>query len=170
MRTPPAITSLLVADLLAEEERNQLRVVEFAAGLADVMASRYVLVVAFLRGSTNPPPDDYFVRAETWVKQVREEGIVVTVPAEAQQTLLFLAPVTGGDFNTLRATVKARPESSLIKAAHGTTNRTSVLLPTVNTRLPVLVLPNWWLLNHRWLRLLAVDRSWWISEVTVKSV
>ena len=60
---------------------------------------------------TNPPPDDYFVRAETWVKQVREEGIVVTVPAEAQQTLLFLAPVTGGDFNTLRATVKARPGS-----------------------------------------------------------
>ena len=74
-------------------------------------SARYVLVVAFLRGSTNPPPDDYFVRAETWTKQVREEGIVVTVPAEAQQTLLFLAPVTGGDFNTLRATVKARPGS-----------------------------------------------------------
>jgi hypothetical protein len=74
-------------------------------------SARYVLVVAFLRGSTNPPPDDYFVRAETWTKQVREEGIVVTVPQEAQQTLLFLAPVTGGDFNTLRATVKARPGS-----------------------------------------------------------
>src|ERR1700759_4695453 len=77
---------------------------------------RYVLVVAFLRGSTNPPPDDYFVRAETWTKQVREEGIVVTVPAEAQQTLLFLAPVTGGDFNTLRATVKAMP-GSVVRAS-----------------------------------------------------
>ena len=36
---------------------------------------------------------------------------MVTVPAEAQQTLLFLAPETGGDFNTLRSTVRARPGS-----------------------------------------------------------
>ncbi len=71
----------------------------------------YVLVVAFLRGSTNPPPEDWFTRADTWYRQVREEGIVVTVPAEAQQTLLFLAPETGGDFNTLRSTVRARPGS-----------------------------------------------------------
>ncbi|MGD0305785.1 MAG: hypothetical protein ABSC71_13240, partial [Candidatus Acidiferrales bacterium] len=69
----------------------------------------YVLVVAFLRGSTNPPPEDWFTRADTWYRQVREEGIVVTVPAEAQQTLLFLAPETGGDFSTLRSTVRARP-------------------------------------------------------------
>lgn len=69
----------------------------------------YVLVVAFLRGSTNPPPEDWFTRADTWYRQVHEEGIVVTVPAEAQQTLLFLAPETGGDFSTLRSTVRARP-------------------------------------------------------------
>jgi hypothetical protein len=69
----------------------------------------YVLVVAFLRGSTNPPPEDWFTRADTWYRQVHEEGIVVTVPAEAQQTLLFLAPETGGDFNTLRSTVRSRP-------------------------------------------------------------
>ncbi len=40
---------------------------------------------------------------------MREEGIVITVPAEAQQTLLFLAPETGGDFSTLRNAVKGRP-------------------------------------------------------------
>src|SRR5215469_4616232 len=61
---------------------------------------RYLLIVAFLRGSTNPPPENWFTRAETWTKQVRQEGIVVTVPRDAQQTLLFLAPETGGDFGT----------------------------------------------------------------------
>jgi hypothetical protein len=72
-------------------------------------AARYLLVVAFLRGSTNPPPESWFIRAESWSKQVREEGIVVTVPQEAQQALLFLAPETGGDFATLRSTVRGRP-------------------------------------------------------------
>jgi hypothetical protein len=69
----------------------------------------YLLVIAFLRGTTNPPPEDWFTRAETWNKNVRAEGIVVTVPQEAQQALLFLAPVTGGDFDTLRAAVRSKP-------------------------------------------------------------
>ena len=68
-------------------------------------SARYLLVVAFLRGSTNPPPENWFTRAETWKKQVREEGIVVTVPPEAQQALVFLAPETSGDFSTLRSAV-----------------------------------------------------------------
>jgi hypothetical protein len=72
-------------------------------------AARYLLIVAFLRGSTNPPPENWFTRVETWTKQVREEGIVVTVPQDAQQALLFLAPETGGDFGTLRAAVRGRP-------------------------------------------------------------
>jgi hypothetical protein len=72
-------------------------------------SARYLLIVAFLRGSTNPPPENWFTRAETWTKQVREEGIVVTVPQDAQQALLFLAPETGGDLATLRAAVRSRP-------------------------------------------------------------
>jgi len=72
-------------------------------------AARYLLVVAFLRGSTNPPPENWFTRAETWKKQVREEGIVVTVPKDAQQALIFLAPETGGDFVTLRSAVRDKP-------------------------------------------------------------
>jgi hypothetical protein len=72
-------------------------------------SARYLLIVAFLRGSTNPPPENWFTRAETWTKQVREEGIVVTVPEGAQQALLFLAPETGGDFSTLRNAVRGRP-------------------------------------------------------------
>ena len=33
----------------------------------------------------------------------------MTVPQDAQQALLFLAPETGGDFNTLRNAVRGRP-------------------------------------------------------------
>jgi len=70
---------------------------------------RYLLICVFLRGTTNPPPDEWFTRIETWNKKVREEGVYVTVPAEAQQAILFLAPETGGDFSTLRSAVKGRP-------------------------------------------------------------
>ena len=69
----------------------------------------YLLIVAFLRGTTNPPPDNWFTRADSWTKKVREEGIVVTVPQGAKQALLFLAPQTGGDFGTLRSAVQGRP-------------------------------------------------------------
>jgi hypothetical protein len=69
----------------------------------------YLLVLAFLRGTTNPPPDTWFTKIETWNKKVRQEGVTVTVPEEAQQAILFLAPETGGDFTTLRSAVQGRP-------------------------------------------------------------
>ena len=72
-------------------------------------AVHYLLVVAFLRGTTNPPPEDWFTRAETWNKQMISEGIVVTVPKDAQQAILFLAPETGGDFSSLRSAVRSKP-------------------------------------------------------------
>src|ERR1035438_9871672 len=77
--------------------------------MPESQSTRYVLVVAFLRGATNPPPPDWFTRVETWNRAVRSEGVFVTVPAEAQQALIFLAPETGGDFSTLRGAVRARP-------------------------------------------------------------
>ncbi len=77
--------------------------------LPENQSVHYLLVVAFLRGSTNPPPETWFTKVETWTRQAREEGIVVTVPQDAQQALLFLAPETGGDFNTLRNAVRGRP-------------------------------------------------------------
>jgi hypothetical protein len=69
----------------------------------------YLLVCAFLRGTTNPPPDSWFTRIETWNRDVKDEGVFVTVPDEAQQVILFLAPETGGDYSTLRSAVKGRP-------------------------------------------------------------
>jgi hypothetical protein len=70
---------------------------------------KYLLICVFLRGNTNPPPDEWFTRIETWNKKVREEGVFVTVPAEAQQAVLFMAPETGGDFSTLKSAVQGRP-------------------------------------------------------------
>src|ERR1700726_149275 len=75
----------------------------------DDQSARYLLVVAFLRGATNPPPENWFVKVETWNKKVREEGVTIPVPAEAQQVILFLAPETGGDFSSLRSAVRGRP-------------------------------------------------------------
>ncbi len=77
--------------------------------LPDSQATHFVLVVVFLRGSTNPPPPEWFTRVETWTRDVRDEGVFVKVPAEAQQALIFLAPETGGDFTTLRNAVRGRP-------------------------------------------------------------
>ena len=77
--------------------------------MPDSQSARYLLVAAFLRGSTNPPPGHWFLKVETWAKNVREEGTVFTVPPDAQQALLFLAPRTGGDFSSLRSAVQQKP-------------------------------------------------------------
>ena len=77
--------------------------------LPPTQSVHYLLVAVFLRGTTNPPPDSWFFKIETWNKKIREEGAYVTVPDEAQQAILFLAPETGGDFATLRSAVQGRP-------------------------------------------------------------
>lgn len=69
----------------------------------------YLLVVGFLQGPTNPPPEKWFTEAETWDKHFREEGIVVTVPKGAQQALALLAPDTGGGFSAVRSAVRSKP-------------------------------------------------------------
>jgi hypothetical protein len=79
------------------------------ADLPRTQSVHYLLVAVFLRGTTNPPPDTWFTKIETWNKKVREEGATITVPDEAQQAILFLAPETGGDFATLRSAVQGRP-------------------------------------------------------------
>ena len=77
--------------------------------MPDGESVRFLMISVFLRGSTNPPPEAWFTKAETWNKHVREEGIVITVPQGAQQALIFLAPQTGGDFGALRAAVQGKP-------------------------------------------------------------
>ncbi len=84
--------------------------------LPDSQSVHYLMVVVFLRGATNPPPESWFTRAETWTKPVHEEGVFVTVPADAEQAIVLLAPDTGGAFSTLRAAVRGKP-GAFVRAA-----------------------------------------------------
>lgn len=78
------------------------------ADLPPGQSAHYLLVAAFLRGATNPPPKSWFHQSQTWSRK-GAAGMTVTVPAGAQQVLLFLAPETGGDFKTLVNAVRSRP-------------------------------------------------------------
>src|ERR1700738_5023444 len=79
------------------------------ADLPTVQSAHYLMIAAFLRGSTNPPPANWFSRCQTWAGKCSQDGMTLTVPKEAQQLLVFLAPETGGDFNTLVNAVRGRP-------------------------------------------------------------
>jgi hypothetical protein len=72
-------------------------------------SAHYVMVAAFLRGATNPPPPNWFFPCQAWSRKCAQEGLEVTVPQDAQQLLLFLAPETGGDIRTLIGAVRGRP-------------------------------------------------------------
>ncbi len=74
-------------------------------------SAHYLMVAAFLRGSTNPPPENWFFKQETWEKKTSGEGLTVTVPDGAQQVVVFLAPETGGDYHTLLGAVRGKPGS-----------------------------------------------------------
>jgi hypothetical protein len=78
------------------------------ADLPPSQSNHLILIVAFLRGTTNEPPDNWFTEIDTWEKKTAE-GTTITVPNEAEEALLFVAPETGGDFKTLRSAVKGKP-------------------------------------------------------------
>ena len=79
------------------------------ADLPATQSAHYLMVAAFLSGSTNPPPASWFFRCETWTRKCAQEGLTITVPQDAQQVLVFLAPKTSGDFKTLVDAVRGRP-------------------------------------------------------------
>ena len=77
------------------------------ADLPSDQSAHYRLVVAFLRGATDPPPETWFHQDETW--NPKDPGLTVAVPVGAQQVVIFLAPQTGGDVHTLIGAVRGRP-------------------------------------------------------------
>src|SRR6202040_2318711 len=79
------------------------------AELPPSQSAHYLLVAAFLRGSTNPPPENWFFPCKTWTGKCANDGLTITVPQDAQQVLIFLAPQTGGDLKTLVSAVRGRP-------------------------------------------------------------
>jgi len=82
--------------------------VSIKADLPPGQSAHYLLVAAFLRGATNPPPENWFFSSETWNPK-DSGGLKITVPEGAQQVLVFLAPETGGAFKTLAGAVRGRP-------------------------------------------------------------
>jgi len=82
--------------------------IRIKADLPPSQSNHLILIVAFLRGTTNEPPDNWFTEIDTWEKKTAE-GTTITVPNEAEEALLFIAPETGGDFKTLRSAVKGKP-------------------------------------------------------------
>jgi hypothetical protein len=78
------------------------------ADLPPTQSAHYIMVAAFLRGATNPPPANWFFLCETWSKRCAQ-GLTIIAPQDAQQVLLFLAPETGGDYKTLVNAVRGRP-------------------------------------------------------------
>lgn len=83
---------------------DRLRVV---ADLPVEQGARYRMVLAFLRGATNPPPKEWLVQSRTWKE--KEAAIDVRVPDGAQQAIVFLVPDTGGAFDAVVKAVRDQP-------------------------------------------------------------
>lgn len=96
----------------------------------------YLMVAVFVRGSTNPPPDNWFNKVEAWNKQVMEEGTYITVPPGAEQVVVLFAPQTGGDFSALKSAVRGRP-GSFVRASQDL-NLASLDRERINTYLKAL--------------------------------
>src|ERR1700677_4742161 len=80
-------------------------------------SAHYLLVTAFLSGSTNPPPQSWFSDCKTWTPKCAADGLTVTVPVDAQQMVVFLAPESGGDYKTLMNAVRGRP-GAFVRTSH----------------------------------------------------
>ncbi|KQT34790.1 hypothetical protein ASG29_01110 [Sphingomonas sp. Leaf412] len=85
-----------------------------AADLPADQSARYLLVVAFLRGATNPPPKTWFAVAETW--KPKKARLTIVVPAGAEQAIAFLAPDTGGGRSAVIDAVRGKP-GAFVRAA-----------------------------------------------------
>lgn len=106
VRVTRGSTELPIAEVPNLQEGDRLWV---HPAFPETQSAHYLIIVSFLRGTTNPPPENWFTKIEAWNKRVRDEGVMVTVPKGAQQVLLFLAPESGGDFSTLRSNVRGKP-------------------------------------------------------------
>jgi len=79
------------------------------AELPPTQSAHYLLIAAFLNGSTNPPPANEFFHCKAWTHPCQEQGLAVIVPKDAQQVMVFLAPETSGDYRTVVNAVRGRP-------------------------------------------------------------
>lgn len=106
VRVTRGATTLPIAEVphLASGDKLAIK-----SNFPDTQSEHYLMVLAFLRGSTNPPPKEWFFQCATWKKDCAAKGLDVKIPEGAQQVLVFLAPETGGDFKTMVNAVRGRP-------------------------------------------------------------
>ena len=88
---------------------------QITVGLQSRDVPHSVLILAFLRGASGPPPRSWFIPVRTWGEGAPGR-LHATVPQGAEQALLFLAPATGGDFDTIVNAVSGRP-GAFVRAA-----------------------------------------------------
>lgn len=93
-----AVPALATDDLLTIE-----------ADLPEDQGTRFLLLSAFLRGATNPPPTDWIRTAETWKRKNKDKRLSLKVPKGAKQLVLFFVPATGGASDAISDTVRGRP-------------------------------------------------------------
>jgi hypothetical protein len=105
VRITRGTTSLPIAEVPSLQPGDKIWI---KADLPHTQSNHLLIVVAFLRGTTNLPPDNWFTEIDTWDKKTIE-GTTVVVPQGAEEALMFVAPQTGGDFRTLRSAVRGRP-------------------------------------------------------------
>lgn len=79
------------------------------ADLPEDQGARFLLLSAFLRGATNPPPEKWVKVAETWERKEKHNTLSLQVPEGARQLALFLVPDTGGASDAIANTVRGRP-------------------------------------------------------------
>ena len=98
--------SLPIAQVPSLSEGDRLSI---EADLPNDQGARFILVSAFLRGATNPPPKNWVQFAETWKKKDKDKALVLTVPKGARQMVLFLVPDTGGAEGVMSDAVRGKP-------------------------------------------------------------
>lgn len=79
------------------------------ADLPEDQGAKFLLLSAFLRGATNPPPEKWIKAAETWERKGKDNTLSLKVPDGAKQLALFLVPDTGGASDAIASTVRGRP-------------------------------------------------------------
>jgi len=118
----PAPFELTGPDLRIEVTRGEktlpiAKVPSLAAGdkvvvhgaFSEDQGANFVLVSAFLRGATNPPPKDWIDVARTWKSKEKDKALTLTVPKGARQLVLLLVPETGGAEGVLVDAVRGKP-------------------------------------------------------------
>lgn len=102
-------TTLPIAQVPSIAEGDSITV---RADLPEDQDARFLMLSAFLRGATNPPPKKWIETAETWrakEEKKKKNHLALTVPKGARQLVLFLVPETGGAARSISDAVRNRP-------------------------------------------------------------